>query len=205
MRESDNIRAVSALGVDMIGYIFYPQSARYVKEMGRGEELNDGEPERVGVFVDEMPQTVITRVYWHKLKYIQLHGNETPTECENLRRTIHPDIMPNIKIIKTISVNSSEDIDKYKEYEGAVDMFLFDTKCPTFGGSGKKFDWTLLERYNGKTPFMLSGGIEFDDVEQIKNLHNPMFYGVDINSKFEVSPGVKDVEKLRLFVNEIRK
>lgn len=227
MREPDNIRAVSQLDIDMMGFIFYPKSPRYVQmissragiipdysleryEKGTGRKTSQESekkklPKRVGVFVDDMPQNIVTRVYNYNLDYVQLHGEEPRTTCENLRRTLDPDIHPEIKIIKAISVKTPEDIDKYKEYVGAVDMFLFDTQCKTVGGSGEQFDWNVLDRYDGENPFLLSGGIGPDDAERVKNFHHPKFAGIDLNSCFEISPALKDVDKLKIFINQIRK
>lgn len=212
MRDADNIRDISALGVDMIGLIFYPPSPRYVQQFSSGAGIiPDYAPDmgktplRVGVFVDEMPQNIVTRVYNYKLDYIQLHGNEPRETLENLRATIDPDIKPKIKIIKAISVSSAEDIKKYKEYVGAADLFLFDTKCKTVGGSGEQFDWQVLQAYDGDVPFILSGGIGPDNAERIKNFHHPKCIGIDLNSKFEIEPALKDVEKLKQFLVKVKK
>lgn len=212
MRDADNIRDISALGVDMIGLIFYPPSPRYVQQFSSGAGIiPDYAPDmgktplRVGVFVDDMPQNIVTRVYNYKLDYIQLHGNEPRETLENLRATIDPDIKPKIKIIKAISVSSAEDIKKYKEYVGAADLFLFDTKCKTVGGSGEQFDWQILKAYDGDVPFLLSGGIGPDDAERIKNFHHPKCIGIDLNSKFEIEPALKDVEKLKQFLVKVKK
>ena len=210
MRDADNIRDISALGVDMIGLIFYPPSPRYVQQFSSGAcIIPDYAPDmgktplRVGVFVDDMPQNIVTRVYNYKLDYIQLHGNEPRETLENLRATIDPDIKPKIKIIKAISVSSAEDIKKYKEYVGAADLFLFDTKCKTVGGSGELFDWQVLQAYDGDVPFLLSGGIGPDDAERIQNFHHPKCIGIDLNSKFEIEPALKDVEKLKQFLVKV--
>lgn len=212
MRDADNIRDISALGVDMIGLIFYPPSPRYVQQFSSGAGIiPDYAPDmgktplRVGVFVDDMPQNIVTRVYNYKLDYIQLHGNEPRETLENLRATIDPDIKPKIKIIKAISVSSAEDIKKYKEYVGAADLFLFDTKCKTVGGSGEQFDWQVLHAYDGDVPFLLSGGIGPDDAERIKNFHHPKCIGIDLNSKFEIEPALKDVEKLKQFLVKVKR
>lgn len=212
MRDADNIRDISALGVDMIGLIFYPPSPRYVQQFSSGAGIipdyapDKGKtPLRVGVFVDDMPQNIVTRVYNYKLDYIQLHGNEPRETLENLRATIDPDIKPKVKIIKAISVSSAEDIKKYKEYVGAADLFLFDTECKTVGGSGEQFDWQVLQAYDGDVPFLLSGGIGPDDVERIKNFHHPKCIGIDLNSKFEIEPALKDVEKLKQFLVKVKK
>lgn len=212
MRDADNIRDISALGVDMIGLIFYPPSPRYVQQFSSGAGIiPDYAPDmgktplRVGVFVDDMPQNIVTRVYNYKLDYIQLHGNEPRETLENLRATIDPDINPNIKIIKAISVSSAEDINKYKEYVGAADLFLFDTKCKTVGGSGEQFDWQVLQAYDGDVPFLLSGGIGPDDAERVRNFHHPKCIGIDLNSKFEIEPALKDVEKLKQFLVKVKR
>lgn len=222
MRDADNIREVSELDIDMMGFIFWKDSPRFVRMISSHagiipdyseERLNKNSGKvvddqhrikRVGVFVDDMPQTIVTRIYNYELDYVQLHGEESCIMIDNLRRTLEPDIRTGVKIIKTISVSSAEDIEKTKEYEGCVDLFLFDTKCPTMGGSGDKFDWSVLSAYKGNVPFLLSGGIGMDDVDKIKSFQHPQFAGVDVNSCFETEPGVKDVEKLRLFVEKIR-
>lgn len=222
MRDADNIREVSELDIDMMGFIFWKDSPRFVRMISSHagiipdyseERLNKNSGKvvddqhrikRVGVFVDDMPQTIVTRIYNYELDYVQLHGEESCIMIDNLRRTLEPDIRTGVKIIKTISVSSAEDIEKTKEYEGCVDLFLFDTKCPTMGGSGDKFDWSVLSAYKGNVPFLLSGGIGMDDVDKIKSFLHPQFAGVDVNSCFETEPGVKDVEKLRLFIEKLR-
>lgn len=216
MRDAQNIREVSQLGVDMIGMIFYPKSPRYVEMQSSHagiipdyakEDINIKSAKsqaRVGVFVDDMVQNIVTRVVNYHLDYVQLHGNEPREMCENLRLTLDPDIRPGIKIIKAISVSDASDIQKYKEYVGAVDLFLFDTKCKTVGGSGQQFDWQVLEQYDGEVPFLLSGGIGPEDASRLHAFHHPKCIGIDLNSRFEIEPGVKDVEKLKGFLNEIQ-
>lgn len=216
MRDAQNIREVSQLGVDMIGMVFYPKSPRYVEMQSSHagiipdyvkEDINiksAKSPARVGVFVDDMVQNIVTRVVNYHLDYVQLHGNEPREMCENLRLTLDPDIRPGIKIIKAISVSDASDIQKYKEYVGAVDLFLFDTKCKTVGGSGQQFDWQVLEQYDGEVPFLLSGGIGPEDASRLHAFHHPKCIGIDLNSRFEIEPGVKDVEKLKGFLNEIQ-
>ena len=216
MRDARNIREVSQLGVDMIGMIFYPKSPRYVEMQSSHAGIipdyakedisieSSKTPVRVGVFVDDMVQNIVTRVVNYHLDYVQLHGNEPREMCENLRSTLDPDIRPGIKIIKAISVSDASDIQKYKEYVGAVDLFLFDTKCKTVGGSGQQFDWQVLEQYDGEVPFLLSGGIGPDDASRLHAFHHPKCIGIDLNSRFEIEPGVKDVEKLKGFLNAMQ-
>lgn len=217
MRDAQNIREVSQLGVDMIGMIFYPKSPRYVEMQSShagiipdyakediGVSVSSKTSARVGVFVDDMVQNIVTRVVNYHLDYVQLHGNEPREMCENLRSTLDPDIRPGIKIIKAISVSDASDIQKYKEYVGAVDLFLFDTKCKMVGGSGQQFDWQVLDKYDGEIPFLLSGGIGPEDASRLHAFHHPKCIGIDLNSRFEIEPGVKDVEKLKGFLNEIQ-
>ena len=232
MREPDNIKAVDTLGIDLMGFIFVPQSPRYVSmvssmagiipdyaadsQPSAAEQAPSGEgtarqygAARVGVFADDMPQNIVTRIYNYHLGYVQLHGSESPTMISNLKRTVVHDIAPELKIIKTIAVAKADDLKQCEPYEGEVDMFLFDTKHSrdggaTSGGSGKKFDWSLLDHYHGHTPFLLSGGIGPDDAEAILAIRHPQFAGIDLNSRFETAPGVKDVEKLRRFISKIR-
>jgi len=211
MRDGENIRQVAELGVDWIGMIFWPKSPRNVTMIpthagiipDRGTDIGNFKAKRVGVFVDEMAQNIITRVVNFQLDLIQLHGHETPTLIRNLRRTLDPDIRPGVKFIKAISVESCDDIATYRDYEDCVDCFLFDTKCQTVGGSGEQFDWNVLEAYDGDVPFLLSGGIGPDDAERVRNLHHPKCIGIDLNSRFETEPAIKDITKLKQFLEQL--
>lgn len=215
MRDAENIRQVASLGVDMIGLIFCRESSRFVSMLPSlagilpdhaRRSLVDigGSPSRVGVFVDDMPQTIVANVYNYKLDYVQLHGSESPTMIDNLRHTLDPDIRPGIKIIKAICVADEEDVKQWRQYRGHADMLLFDTKGERAGGNGHRFSWRLLDEYDGDIPFLLSGGIGLEDAEEIKGISHPLFAGVDLNSRFELSPGVKDVDRLAAFVRQLR-
>ena len=211
MRDLENIRALDTLGVDMMGLIFYPKSPRYVRSISvsagivpdRATSLQCPKAKLVGVFVNEMPQTVITHAYNYRLDFIQLHGDETPTYIDNLKRTLIPDILPDVRIIKALSIREADDVKRWRQYEGHVDMLLFDTKCKTVGGSGEQFDWSVLQGYDGDIPFLLSGGIGPQDVESIKQFRHPMFAGIDLNSKFEDAPAHKDIDRLLKFITSI--
>ena len=211
LRDGENIRQVAALSVDWIGLIFWPHSPRYVSMIpsnagiipDRVSDIGEFKAKRVGVFVDPTAQDVITRVVNFQLDLIQLHGHETPTFIRNLRHTL-ADIRL-VKVIKAISVSSRDDIAAYKDYADCVDYFLFDTKCKTVGGSGEQFDWSVLEAYDGDTPFLLSGGIGPDDAERVRNFHHPQCIGIDLNSRFESEPGFKDVAALRQFINQLNR
>ena len=192
MRDSDNIRAVEQLGADWLGFIFWPKSSRYVDEK---PAYLPTRCKRVGVFVDEDIRTVRQKADDYALDIIQLHGHESPAYVSQLRQW---------KVIKAISVGSRNDLATSKAYEGLVDYFLFDTKCKTVGGSGEHFDWTVLDAYDGHTPFLLSGGIGPDDAERILAFSHPRCVGIDVNSRFELSPGLKDAHQLREFIKKIR-
>lgn len=214
MREGENIRQVAELGVNWIGMIFWDKSPRNVTMIPTHAGIipdrsslspltSHLSPRRVGVFVDEMAQNIITRVVNYKLDLVQLHGHETPTLIRNLRHTLAPDIRPGIQFIKAISVESRNDIAAYKDYADCVDYFLFDTKCPTVGGSGSQFDWSVLDAYDGDVPFLLSGGIGPDDAARVSDFHHPKCIGIDLNSRFETEPGVKDITKLKQFLEQL--
>ncbi len=192
MREAENIREAEALGIDWMGFIFWPQSSRYVAE--RPSYLPT-RCKRVGVFVDEQIEQVRHVAEDYALDIIQLHGNESPEYVRTLAgRTL----------IKAFNIATADDLSQTRPYEGIVDLFLFDTKGRTVGGNGEKFDWTVLESYQGATPFLLSGGIGPDDAERIRAFRHPRCIGIDLNSRFEVSPAFKDIDRLRGFVKQIR-
>lgn len=225
MRRPDNIRAVSQLPIDYMGFIFCKSSKRYVDMLPSGagfipdfadESIANIGPNadapthaahninKVGVFVDSTIQDIITRVVGFHLNTVQLHGHESPTFIRNMRLTLIPDIQPHLQVFKAFNISSAADFDRCKEYEGIVDMFVFDAKCNCHGGSGKQFDWSLLDAYKGTTPFLLSGGIGENDLDRITQLHHPQYAGVDLNSRFETAPAVKDVEKLAHFIKQLR-
>jgi phosphoribosylanthranilate isomerase len=133
-----------------------------------------------------------------KLDVAQLHGNESPQYCSQIKDS-------GITVFKAFSVDESFDFATLKAYSGVCDYFLFDTKGRLPGGTGQKFNWQLLENYRGDVPFFLSGGIDPDDVDAIRDFQHPQLFGIDINSCFEISPGIKDAGKVNKFIDEIRK
>lgn len=231
MRSPDNIRAVAQLPVDMMGFIFYPQSSRYVGmttshtgllpdradealgeavgggERPLGEAIGGGERHirKVGVFVDATVQDIITRIVGFRLDGVQLHGSESPSFIRNLRSTVVPDICPRLIIMKAVSIGSAADFNQCRQYEGVADMFVFDTRCTGHGGSGEQFDWSLLQCYHGSTPFLLSGGIGEADARRISEIHHPQFAGVDLNSRFETAPAVKDADSISRFIRQLQR
>ena len=190
MRDAENIREVEALGIDLMGFIFWPKSSRYVSE--RPTYLPT-QCKRVGVFVDEDIETVTRIADEYALDFVQLHGHETPSYCAQLNGK---------HLIKAFNIATAADFEATKPYEGIVDHFLFDTKGKSVGGNGEKFDWNVLKDYVGETPFLLSGGIGPDDAERLKAFHHPKCIGIDLNSRFEIEPGIKDIIKLETFLND---
>ena len=197
MRNTDNIREVEALGIDMMGFIFYPKSCRYVS--ARPAYLPQ-KCKRVGVFVDATVDAISQHIADYSLDAIQLHGHESPDFIQQL----HSLCGDSIAIIKSLNIATKEDIDTTAPYTGLIDYLLFDTKGPSVGGNGKKFDWDVLKDYNGNTPFLLSGGIDPDDAERIMSFHHPKCIGIDLNSRFEIEPGIKDITKLKTFLNDVK-
>lgn len=193
MRDADNIRAVSELGIDWMGFIFWAPSSRYVSEK---PSFLPTRQKRVGVFVDARIEEVKSKVDEYALDLIQLHGSESPAFCERLKANSRQ------QLIKAFNIATQEDLEQTIPYEGLVDYFLFDTKAKMVGGNGTQFDWSVLSAYQGNTPFLLSGGIGPDDAEKVRNFHHPQLAGIDLNSRFELSPAFKDIEKLKQFITE---
>jgi len=193
MSEKQNITALEKVPeVDFIGHIFVEKSPRFIG-------TNDGSSKlpSFGVFVNSSEDQIKEKANEYNLSFIQLHGDESPAFSKSTNDTIKP-------VVKVISVSEKEDFKKTKEYEGCCTYFLFDTKTKLRGGSGKKFDWSLINEYKGKTPFFLSGGISLNDVETIKNINHPQLYGVDINSGFEIKPGIKNIEEIKTFAKQLK-
>lgn len=202
MRDAANIRAVEQLGVDLIGLIFYPKSPRFVSDFTvlPAEKKAD----RVGVFVNATVNNVLEKIPACQLDYVQLHGKESAEQVAELRKRLDEEGLNGVQVIKAISVSSLDDIALASEYAGVADFLLFDTKCEGMGGSGRKFAWEVLDAYQGQTRFLLSGGISPDDAEQVRSFSHPMMAGIDLNSRFELSPGMKNVHALAAFLQGIR-
>lgn len=193
MREAENIREVEGLGIDLIGFIFWPKSSRYVSERPAYLPTNC---KRVGVFVDEDIEVVKKIAHDYALDYIQLHGHESTAYCAQLK---------GLKLIKAFNIATAKDFEQTKSYEKLVDYFLFDAKGKSVGGNGTKFEWSVLDNYHGPTPFILSGGIGPDDATSIRRFHHPRLAGIDLNSRFELAPSLKDVTALQKFLNELNR
>jgi len=189
LKEPNNIEAVTALSPDYMGFIFYALSPRFIDSLP-AESLNDipAEIYKTAVFVNESEDKIAELIDQYNFNAIQLHGAESPEFCNSF--------LNKVQVIKAFGLNSDFDFPQLEAYMDKVDFFLFDTKTDIHGGSGKTFDWTILSRYKLNIPFFLSGGISPDHLEEIKKISHPLFYGIDLNSKFETSPGVKDMVKL---------
>ncbi len=201
LREPNNIIDVAAIqGIDLIGLIFYAKSPRFVdsKETAAAVSLCR-KVKIVGVFVDESLAEIVRKCGLYHLNYIQLHGNETPDFIVALQKKIPS----GIKVIKAFPIKSEEDLSATAGYEGLCEYFLFDTPTNGYGGSGRTFDWHILDYYSGLTPFLLSGGIGPDNIEALLNFRHKLWAGIDLNSQFETTPGLKNIPLLTNFIQQI--
>lgn len=197
MKVPENIKQVAALQPDLMGFIFYPKSPRYVEPLDA--ETMTALPEsirKIGVFVNEDLERILTLTYKYKLDGVQLHGTENTTICRKLKEA-------GLLVLKAFPIADAYNFKVTGAYEGVCDYFLFDTKTATYGGSGQKFDWGILNEYKGETAFLLSGGIGADDADAILKINHPKMAGIDLNSKFEISAGLKNVELLKSFLTEL--
>ncbi len=190
--DPENIKQLVKLGPDMMGLIFYSSSQRDVSSKNVTEicEMIPSHIKRVGVFVDSDLNFIEEKIILYKLDLIQLYH-------EDISR--FQDLRAKVKIIKAISVNTKTDLLRTYVYRDQTDLFLFDTKGAKPGGNGIKFDWRIIQNYKEKTPFLLSGGIGPNDAESIKQIYHEQFYGIDINSKFEIEPGIKNINAIQNF------
>jgi phosphoribosylanthranilate isomerase len=198
MKYPDNILEVGSLLPDYMGFIFWEKSARYFD--GVLPNLPQS-IKKTGVFVNASQEDILAKVNQYDLQVVQLHGNESVAFCQELKNTL----AKSIEIIKVFSVDSSFDFDELKPFESVCDYFLFDTKGKLPGGNGTTFDWKVLEKYPSEKPFFLSGGIgleEIDLVKQILKTDLPI-YAIDVNSKFEIEPGLKNTKLLASFKQKI--
>jgi phosphoribosylanthranilate isomerase len=184
-----NVAAVAALQPDYAGFVFYGPSPRYVGELQTDTIANISPAiKKTAVFVNETADKINALIAEHHFDAVQLHGAEDAAFCRLLRKKT--------TVIKAFGMSDTFDFSVLESYAGSADFFLFDTKTVIHGGSGNSFNWTLLNNYRLEVPFFLSGGISLDNLDEIKNITHPQFYGVDLNSRFEKSPGLKDIARL---------
>lgn len=197
MRETENIGSVALRNPDFMGFIFHRASPRHVGDQFSIPDL-PGAIARVGVFVEQSADEIIFLQKRHSLDFIQLHGGQSESTCSDLKER-------GLQIIKVFSVGSSFDFNIVKKFAGLCDYFMFDTKSDEHGGSGKRFDWNLLNKYRLNVPFFLSGGLNLSNIDEALALNHPQLFSLDVNSGIEIEPGLKDVEKLDLIIKQIRK
>lgn len=202
MRDAHNITEVGKFAPDWMGLIFYSKSPRYVGNIDSKQVICSLESfpgmKRVGVFVNGDEAEIIRSVNDYSLDIVQLHGSESYKLCHTLKDK-------GLTVVKALQIEKRADLIYTKLYEAAADYFLFDTRCKSFGGSGKMFDWSVLDAYQGTVPFLLSGGISQDSVDLLKTFKHPCWQGVDLNSGFENAPALKDPLKINKFIQQFKK
>jgi len=198
MRDPANIKQLVALKPDYIGLIFYAPSKRFIENLD-SETLSLIPPQikKAGVFVDGAMDEIQQKIKAYDLNAVQLHGNESPEVCKLLKDN-------GIEVIKAFGVDEDFDFGVLKAYEDSVDFFLFDTKTKLHGGSGLTFNWDLLKEYTLNVPYFLSGGLDADNIFEALKINDKRFYAIDLNSRFEISPGLKDIAKLKSVFNQIK-
>jgi phosphoribosylanthranilate isomerase len=212
MRDAENIKSLIALKPDFIGFIFYNKSKRFVSEFPQIKFPKA--IKKVGVFVNESLEEVLKISKKHQLVFVQLHGNETPEFCQKLvnmftdrsrsEKPHHSELgLESFEIIKAFSVDENFNFEQTKPFEKYCKYFLFDAKGTNYGGNGIKFNWEMLQNYKGEVPFLLSGGITKKDANEIKRINHPKFIGVDVNSGFEIEPGLKNIQDIKEFKNSL--
>ncbi|MES2807577.1 MAG: phosphoribosylanthranilate isomerase [Bacteroidota bacterium] len=190
LKHADNIKAVTGLAPDYVGFIYYAKSPRFVADID--VDILAALPSSIyktAVVVNETAEEIDRLIAKYSFEAIQLHGSESPEYAGQFKGRV--------KVLKAFGVNESFDFEQLNAYANKVDYFLFDTKTDAHGGSGVTFDWDILKKYQLDVPFFLSGGLSLDNLNQIANITHPQFYGVDLNSKFEIAPGLKDIDKLK--------
>ena len=199
MKYPDNIREVSSLHPDFMGFIFYPNSPRYVGQLDAGSLTSlPTSIKKTGVFVNENLENILTAISKYNLDAVQLHGADNKKLCRKIRQEAKT------MVIKVFPIMDASNFRVTGDYEEVADYFLFDTKTDLYGGSGQKFNWNILQEYTGNKSFLLSGGIGADDVKAIRAIEHPLLAGVDLNSKFELKPGLKNVALLKQFIDELK-
>lgn len=199
MKQPANITEVAALHPDYLGFIFYKGSKRFVEGLKASSLSNlPGAIKRTGVFVNEDLESILHYTAEFGLKAVQLHGNESPDFCSRLKIQL-----PQVEVVKAFGIHPASNFEDLIPYTGNVDFFLFDTQTKEHGGSGKVFNWSLLENYKGRTPYFLSGGIGLEQAAELLSIDDERLYAIDVNSRFEKEPGLKDRDRLKEFKNRL--
>lgn len=187
------LQQLDGLDIEFAGLIFYPESPRYVGDKLSGKEVKkaDFDLRKTGVFVNPELIDVLDAIDEYGLDVVQLHGDESAEMCE--------DLSAEVEVIKAFRITGNEDIDQLvAPYDAVCDYYLFDTGGlkESFGGTGQQFDWSILSKAKIEKPFFLSGGIGVEDLARVKAFKHPDLFGVDVNSRFESAPGIKDMSKI---------
>jgi phosphoribosylanthranilate isomerase len=199
LTDAGNARQVAEAGADFAGFIFYPRSKRFVGETPHTDLFMNmpAHVKKVGVFVNENKEKIIEITAKYHLDIVQLHGSEPAGFCNDLKAK-------GISVMKAFGIGEEFDFDKLTVYKDACDYFLFDTQTMLHGGSGIKFHWERLEEYKLDLPFFLAGGIGPLDAQKVRSLNHPGFFAADINSRFETSPGFKDIDIVKKFIQHFK-
>jgi phosphoribosylanthranilate isomerase len=199
MRDLLNARKVADLSPDFMGFIFYPGSKRYVgidADIALFQQV-PARIKKVGVFVNEKPEKILELAYQYDLDLVQLHGSESLQDCRTVRSAGY-------QVIKAFGMDAGFNFTTLTPFLQVCDYFMFETKSEHYGGTGQKFNWEKIRQYRYNVPFFLSGGIGPDDSSAIREIDHPAFFAVDINSRFEIEPGLKNVNQVKAFIKEIK-
>lgn len=191
MKYLENMEEVIKLSPDFLGFIFYPKSPRYMADTLNPDEVAriPAHIKKVGVFVNETTAMVLEKVNSYQLDLVQLHGHESPEFCETIKKA-------GPGVIKVFSIDKVMDWSVLDNYKDHVDYFLFDTKSKHYGGMGKSFNWEVLKSYDSDIPYFLSGGVGLDNIGLINKMPIKQPFALDVNSRFEITPGNKDIKQL---------
>ena len=197
MRDAENIAAVASLGPQYLGFIFYPKSPRFVGENFDIPANLPASIASVGAFVNESSAVIMAKRKSSKLDFVQLHGNESPAQCDELKAT-------GLGVIKVFSIDDKFNFDVTKPYRDVVDYFLFDTKGKYYGGNANTFNWKILSKYDQAVPFFLSGGLSPDNANTLGDIQKMNLHALDLNSGVEISPGLKDLKKVETIISSYK-
>lgn len=197
LKYQSNVNELINLPIDYVGFIFYKKSPRYLDDEISFDYVRTipSHIQKVGVFVNTDSYSVINNIAHYNLDAVQLHGDESVEFCNGIRRYAN--------IIKAFQIHDHFDFSVLESYVPYVDYFLFDTACKDYGGSGLSFNWQLLEKYTQNIPFFLSGGINEYSIDELLKINHKQFYAIDLNSKFEIEAGLKDINKIKSFINKL--
>jgi phosphoribosylanthranilate isomerase len=198
MREQENILQIASCDIDILGFILYEKSARFIGYDFDSQIIASCSKKTAGVFVNHPIEYVIQKQQTYLFDFLQIHGNESPEYCKKLQQ------QTNAYIIKAFLIDENFSDTLLQKYSPYCDYFLFDTKTEVYGGSGKKFNWNMLHSMNINKPFFLSGGITPNDIESIVDFKHSLLFGIDINSKFELQPALKNVNSVHTFAQQIK-